>query len=138
MYLDASALVPMQVDEPTSDVIRKLTIEYDGSLFISSLAAGEFASAMSRLVRMKLFTKEKAELRIGLFDVWTESTTAVPVANADIIRAASLVRRFDLKLLMPDAIHAALCERHDLTLVTLDERLAEACGLIGVDVAVPG
>jgi predicted nucleic acid-binding protein len=138
MYLDASVLVPMQVHEPKSVAVRQFILQYSDTLFVSSLAAGEFVSAMSRFFRMKIITKEAAESRIALFDTWMQSTTAVPVNNADIQSAATLVRRFDLKLLMPDAIHAALCARHKLTLVTLDDRLTEACGVIGVDVVVPG
>lgn len=138
IYLDASVLVPMQVHEPKSEVVRQLTLQHDGHIYVSTLAAGEFVSALSRLVRMKLFTAGEAEGRIALFDIWSKSATIVPVINADIQSAAALVRRFDLKLLMPDAIHAALCARHKLTLVTLDERLAEACEMMGVDVVVPG
>ena len=38
---------------------------------------------------------------------------------------------------IPDAIHAAICKRDDLTLVTLDMRLAEAARALEVDVAIP-
>ena len=47
------------------------------------------------------------------------------------------VRRFDLKLRAPDALHAAICRRLGMRLVTLDRRLAAAARALGIDVLVP-
>lgn len=46
--------------------------------------------------------------------------------------ATVFVRRFDLKLRAPDALHAAACRRDDHLLVTLDKRLAAAALELGV------
>ena len=137
VYFDASVLVPLQVQEASTEIVRRNAVEADGSIFVSSLAAGEFASALSRLVRMNLLTDDDASSRLRLFDMWLSSTTSVLIDNADIARAAALVRRFELKLLMPDAIHITLCVRHQLVMVTLDKLLAEAAGVLGVEVVVP-
>lgn len=127
----------MQVQEEKTEAVRRFTTKADGAISVSTLAAGEFASAISRHVRMKIFTEEEANSRLGFFDSWLTSTTSIALDNADIRRASSIVRRFDLKLMMPDAIHVALCERHELMLVTLDERLAEAARGLRVEVVVP-
>jgi predicted nucleic acid-binding protein len=37
----------------------------------------------------------------------------------------------------PDALHAAICRRLDLILVTLDRRLAKAALELGIDVTIP-
>ena len=137
VYFDASVLVPLQVQEASTKIVRRYAVEADGSIFVSSLAAGEFASALSRLVRMNLLTDGDANNRFSLFDMWLSSTTSVLIDNADIARATALVRRFELKLLMPDAIHIALCVRHQLVMVTLDKLLAEAAGVLWVEVVVP-
>jgi predicted nucleic acid-binding protein len=39
---------------------------------------------------------------------------------------------------MPDAIHFALCVRHQLVIVTLDKLLAEAARTLGIEVVWPG
>ena len=44
------------------------------------------------------------------------------------------VRRFDLALRAPDALHLAIARRLDATLVTLDRRLAAAAGELGIAV----
>jgi uncharacterized protein len=137
LYFDACVLVPLFYPEASTAAIAAIANSDTNNIHISALASGEFASAFSRRLRMGEITHSFARERMAVFDGWAATDcVSVPINNSDIIRAASLVRRFDLKLLMPDAIHAALCERHKLTLVTLDERLAEACNVIGVEVWV--
>jgi uncharacterized protein len=135
LYFDACALVPLFFPEASTLAIAAVANNTANNIHISALGSGEFASAFSRRLRMGEIAHSFAQERMTIFDQWaTTDCVSVPINNTDIIRAVSLVRRFDLKLLMPDAIHAALCERHLLTLVTLDERLAEACGVMGVNV----
>lgn len=75
---------------------------------------------------------------LNLFDEWAiTDTISLKIDDSDIALAAALVRRFELKLLMPDAIHIALCVRHQLVMVTLDKLLAEAAGTLGVEVVWP-
>lgn len=134
VYLDASVLVPLQIREAATGIARNFVAALEDAPIVSALAAGEFASAMSRLVRMDMISPDDARKRLALFDDWMASDTArLPIDNSDITRASELVRRFEHKLLMPDAIHAALCERHQLTLGTLDERLAAAADALGID-----
>lgn len=128
----------MYVPETSSTAVHAFANALTERIFISDLVAGELASAFSRRVRMGELAAESARGRLVLFDEWIASDTiALSVDNTDIRRAAILVRRFDLKLLMPDAIHLALCERHELTLVTLDERLADASKALGIEVVMP-
>ena len=138
LYFDASALVPMYVPEISSLVVHAFANAVTEKIYISDLAAGELASAISRRVRMGELAAKIARERLALFDEWIASDTiSLPLDTADIRRAIVMVRRFDLKLLMPDAIHAALCARHELRLVTLDERLAEAARELEIEVIVP-
>jgi uncharacterized protein len=70
-------------------------------------------------------TAEAAE-RLADFDAWRAGKTDNADLGAHDCRLASTyVRRFDLKLRAPDALHAAICCRLELQLVTLDRRLAE-------------
>ncbi len=55
---------------------------------------------------------------------------------SDARLAHVFVRRFDLMLRAPDALHAALCRRADLRLVTLNKRLANAAETLGVRVTL--
>ena len=57
--------------------------------------------------------------------------------DGDVRHAGALVRRFDLKLRAPDALHLAACERLAMTLVTLDRGLAASAAALTVPVIVP-
>ena len=52
----------------------------------------------------------------------------------DLSRAEQLVRRRELKLRAPDALHLAVALRHRLELVTFDDRMAVAAVALGINV----
>lgn len=135
LYLDASVIVPIFVAEPTSDAMFDLLArDWDG-IVVSDFAAGEVASALSRKVREKRLTPTQAMSAMNSFDDWTRTVanSAEIIAN-DLRRANAMVRRLDLKLRFPDAIHLAACERLSIRLVTRDKLMGEAADAIGLDV----
>jgi uncharacterized protein len=137
-YLDASALVATLVREPGSAGIDAFLERVDGPLGVSDFAAAEVASALFRLVRTHLITRQDADARLVDFDAWRGiRTETIDLEPSDARLANTYVRRFSLTLRAPDALHAAICRRLDLTLVTLDLRLAKAARDLGIDVAVP-
>jgi len=137
-YLYASALVATLVREPGSVAIDTFLEHYDGTIGVSDFAAAEVASAVSRLVRTNLITQEDAEARLSDFDAWRSiRAETIDLEPSDARLANTYVRRFDLMLRAPDALHAAICRRLDLTLVTLDQRLAKAARELGIDARVP-
>lgn len=137
-YLDASVLVPRLLDEPMTEAVQHFVVAHDGSLHISDFAAGEVSSAIAKAVRDRRIAVVDAAARLADFDVWRTATTIEAVmVRADLIAADAMVRRFDLKLRLPDAIHAASCQRFGLTLVTFDKRLSDAARALGIAVTQP-
>jgi predicted nucleic acid-binding protein len=61
----------------------------------------------------------------------------VVIEAVDLRHATQFVRRFDLMLRAPDALHAAVCQRLGPTLVTFDQRLARAAAALGIPVLNP-
>ncbi|MDB5479759.1 MAG: PilT protein domain protein [Caulobacteraceae bacterium] len=134
-YLDASVIVPILVDEVASAVVERFLREAADPLVVGDFAAMEVASAMSRPVRMKSLPSEVAVVRLGEFDAWRSAeTSSLDLQPADLRLSGVFVRRFDLGLRAPDALHAAVCRRGDHTLVTPDKRLAAAAEALGVRV----
>ena len=110
----------------------------DGALIVGDLAAAEVASAFSRLVRVGTVLAAEAAARLADFDAWRAAATdTVDLQASDARLANILVRRFDLMLRAPDALHAAICRRTGNVLVTLDRRLARAAAELGIGVVVP-
>ncbi len=57
------------------------------------------------------------------------------MTSADVTRADALMRRLDLPLRTPDALHIAIAERVGATLATFDVKMAAAARVIGLPVA---
>lgn len=132
-YLDASALLPMLIAEPGSAAVDAFMESATDGLVVSEFAAAEVASALSRLVRTDRLGGADASARLADFDAWRATAAEDVELNAADVRLAHLyVRRFELMLRAPDALHAAICRRADLVLITLDRRLAGAADALGV------
>ena len=135
VYLDASVILPTLIEEAASAIVDRFMDELDDDLIVSEFAAAEVASALSRLVRTGLLDGEDASRRLADFDAWRAAASQDLDLQASDVRLANVfVRRFDLMLRAPDALHAAVCRREDHLLATLDERLALAATELGVRV----
>jgi len=134
-YLDASVLLPILIEEPASAAVDTYILAGGHELLVSDFAAAEIASALSRLVRTGLLEAPDALLRLADFDVWRAAMTVPADMHASDVRLANAyVRRFELMLRAPDALHLAIARRLNATLVTLDRRLAAAARDLGVAV----
>lgn len=133
VYLDASVILPTLIEEAASAIVDRFMENLDDDLIVSEFAATEVASALSRLVRTGRLDHEDAIRRLADFDAWRAAAARDLDLQASDVRLANVfVRRFDLMLRAPDALHAAACRRDDHLLVTLDKRLAAAALELGV------
>ncbi|MGA7259981.1 MAG: type II toxin-antitoxin system VapC family toxin [Stellaceae bacterium] len=137
-YLDASVMLPILIKEPASATVDAFMSTVQQELWVSDFAAAEVASAVSRLVRTGRLEATDGAASLSDFDVWLAAMTrAAEIHAVDVRLAGVYVRRFDLALRTPDALHLAIARRLDVTLVTLDRRMAAAGRELGVAVEVP-
>jgi predicted nucleic acid-binding protein len=107
-------------------------------LWVSHFAAAEVASALSRLVRIGRLQATDGAACLSDFDVWRAAMTRHAEIHAvDVRLAAAYVRRFDLALRAPDALHLAIARRLDIALITLDRRMMAAASELAAAVEVP-
>ncbi len=126
------------IEEDASAAIDAFILAAETECVVSDFAAAEVASALSRLMRIGDLTSEDASARLADFDAWRAAATAdIDVQSSDIRLANVFVRRFELMLRAPDAVHAAICARSGNHLVTLDGRLAHAAQELGLTVVTP-
>lgn len=138
LYIDASAIVPIFVVESGSQAMEKLAASQTGVWQIGDFAVGEVVAAFGRMARTGKVTADRADAALAMFDIWRQTECeGAAVEPGDIRRATTFVRRFDLKLRLPDAIHLATCQRLGLTLVTFDHRLAAAATALGIPATIP-
>ena len=105
---------------------------------VSDFCAIEFASVVSRQVRMSHLSAEDGSAALDLFDAWIARTAQVVASSGEHMEAAGrMVRNFDTKLSAADAIHLAVAKYHGLVLATFDERLGDAARRESVKTVVP-
>ncbi len=134
-YLDANVLISLFAPDiftaPAEDILSAGTRD----VFVSDFACAEFASGISRLVRMGTYGAGDAQAIFSSFDVWTaRSTERIETLAADMKAAEAFVRRLDLALRAPDALHIAMAQRAGATLVTFDQKMVESARALGLQV----
>ncbi len=134
-YLDASVLLPTLIAEAATEAVYDRLGADNEEFLVSDFAAAEVASALSRLIRMGHLDSADGAARLIDFDTWRAAmTTPIEMHAADVRLAYAYVRRFDLALRAPDALHVAIARRLDVALLTLDRRMAAAASELGVAV----
>lgn len=137
-YLDASILVALLTPEPSSSRADDFLRENPALLIVSNLAAAEFASAIARRVRTREIALDDARSDLADLDIWlARSAQWVEISAADVALATAFLRRLDLPLRTPDAIHIAIAQRVDATLVSFDRQMAASARALGAVVATP-
>jgi uncharacterized protein len=138
LYIDASAIVPMFVIEAGSPAMDRLATSQTTAWRVSDFAAGEVVAAFSIIARTNRMTMARTEAALAMFENWRRTACeGAALEPVDVRLATTYVRRFDLKLRLPDAIHLATCQRLNLTLITFDIRLANAAAALGITASVP-
>lgn len=133
LYLDASVLVSLLARDALTPRAYSLLRSRTAELLVSDFAAAEFASALGQRVRTGELTAEEARAAFANFDAWT-ARTASRVAAADVRAAEAFLRRLDLTLRAPDALHIATAERIGEALATFDKKMAAAARALGLSV----
>jgi predicted nucleic acid-binding protein len=138
LYLDASVLVSVVAQEATSPLVDRLVRSQDTPVAISDFALAEGSAALSRLARMNARRiGDVDEMFIELDALSATFADRVEIASGDIAAATQLVRRHELKLRTPDAIHIAAADRLAMILVTLDQGMAAAARAVGLSCINP-
>ena len=124
IYLDTSFLTPLFREEATSPKVTAfLSRQPVGTLAVCQWASVEFASLVSRDVRMDALSVAHGRRMIAEFDAMAADALVVlmPTAN-DYTLAKQYVADFSSKLRAPDALHLAVAHNNGAEFVaTLDD-----------------
>lgn len=131
--LDTSAVASIIIEDHHSPAIWAWLATGPAGIALSAFAAAEFAAVVGRRVRTREYRIADARRALALFDDWvTAHARMLEMAPEDHRVAAGFVRRFELGLRAPDALHIAVCQRLRLPLLTFDKRQAAAARQLGV------
>ena len=132
-YADTSAIVPLLVSEPSSDLCRRFWDDSD-VVVTSRLLYVEAAAALAQARRMgRLTADEHREAGAILDDLWAQ-VDVVEIDEPLVQRAATLA--CDLGLRGYDAVHCAAAEQlndDNVVAASGDRRLLDAWSALGVD-----
>jgi uncharacterized protein len=135
-YLDTNVLVSFFTADNLSERAEIFLSANRGPFTLSDLAAVEFSAVIARQVRIRDRPRTEATAVLTEFDAWCElSTNRVAMASEHLALADQYLRRLDLALMAPDAIHIAIARWAGSTLVTFDQQMAAAARTVGVAVA---
>ena len=124
IYLDTSFLTPLFREEATSSKVAAfLARQSVGTLAVNKWALVEFASLVSRDVRMSALSVAQGRRLIAEFEAMVADALILlmPTAN-DLTLAQQYVANFSTKLRAPDALHLAVAHNNGAEFVaTLDD-----------------
>jgi uncharacterized protein len=128
----------MFVIDPLSARAEAFLSAHPEIVVVSDFGVAEFSSAVGRRVRTRDLTPEDGQFAFLNLDTWVaRSAYREEITAADIDAANRILRRLDLNLRTPDAIHIAMSRRLDATLVTFDRNMAAGASALGMSVATP-
>jgi hypothetical protein len=136
VYFDASVIVSMVTADAFTNRAEAYLLRDAPLANVSDLAAAEVVAALGARLRRRELDVSGANRALGAFDAWRASAAEMCVTiPEDVAAAEMLLRRFELALRAPDAIHLAIVRRKQIPLVTFDVRMADAARTLGLEVA---
>lgn len=137
VYLDASVLVALFTDDAFTERADNFLRHKRQTVIVSDFAATEFAAIIARHVRTGDISAKDADTTFTNFDIWlSRAAQHVQIGSADVAAAERFIRRLDLTLRAPDAIHIAISDRVADDLLTFDRRMAASARALGVRLAI--
>jgi predicted nucleic acid-binding protein len=135
VYFDTSALVPIVIEEDSSERASRLWDEAD-RVVSSRLLYAEARAALARAGRSARIDPSGLRRAVGILDDLVEEIDMVEVTDSLVHRAGALAEQLSLRGY--DAIHLASAEMvHDTDLVvaTGDGALRAAAATLGLGIA---
>ncbi|MDB5800626.1 MAG: PilT protein domain protein [Rhodocyclales bacterium] len=141
-YLDTAVFLSTHYAESTSKPVSSWLKKRPEPLATSAWTLTECASASGIRVRRGDIPAELATTLLdSIRQLIDESCILLPVQQEDYLQATRWLADFQLGLRAGDALHLAVVQRHDATLVSYDKvllRAAKALGVAAVNPVKPG
>ncbi len=134
IYLDTNIALSLFLAEAQSEEsITWLEQQDTGALWISGWVQMEYLDVLGRKIRRGDITRRDAVTARESFLLWQNLIAGLVRIQSDVFPIASaMLETFDGGLTAPDALHLAICARHDLALKTYDRDLAKIARKYGI------
>ncbi len=136
VYVDADVLASLFSPDANTGRASAAMASIDQDVVASDFACAEFASVVAKRVRMRALTVAQGRRVLATFDEWVSSHVFVaPTEPGDISQCAKYLRRLDLPLRTPDALHIAIASRLRAPILSFDRNLLSSARRLGVPTA---
>jgi predicted nucleic acid-binding protein len=136
VYFDASVIVSFVINDALSPRVDAYINSVSPIAVVSDFAAAEVASALNLRVRAGTMDQDGARAALGRLDLWrAQAAASCQLTSTDILVADAFLRRLDLPLRAPDAIHLAIAQRLDIAIATGDLRMKDCAVRLGIKLA---
>ena len=136
IYPDTSAIVALFRTGPHSAQARFVLDQASSGQRMSDLTLAETSAALTAYHRGRPAGANDLSRLLAIVDIWFAARVPiVRVDTRDIAEATLLVRRLDLRLRVPDALHIAVCRRIGARLLTFDQDQCAAAAALGIALA---
>ena len=134
MYLDTSVLVSSLTNEVDTHRAQEALLRLQSdALYISQWSITEFSSALSLKERVGgIDSRDAKRVRAQFYRMVKMSLEVLEVSTRHFKLAASFTENAKLALRSGDALHLAIASNHDMTMCTLDKKMARAGSLLGM------
>jgi hypothetical protein len=132
-YLESSVTVSAVCDEIATGTVLQWLDREQGNAAISDWVITETSAALSQKLRMtSISTNEHSRSLAAFQSQFAIGLQCLPISRKHFRGAARLAERAESGLRAGDALHLAICEVADVTLVTLDKVQARAGQFLGL------
>jgi uncharacterized protein len=133
-YLDVNVIVPLFAVDTLTDRAKKALRSLHDDLIVSDFSIAEFSSVIARRVRTRDLRADEARAAFSNFDAWcARYITLVKLESIDVLGVTALMRRLDLSVRTPDALHIAIVQRIGCSLLTFDRTMARVARALGIE-----
>jgi predicted nucleic acid-binding protein len=135
VYFDTNVLVALFSDDALSGRADRIVGALGATVIVSDFAAAEFSAVIAIRTRSRDLSSSEAHTAFSNFDAWcARDTQRLEIESKDVQTATMFIRRLDLAIRTPDAVHMALALRAQAELLTFDKTMAAAARVLGLRV----
>jgi predicted nucleic acid-binding protein len=136
IYLDTSVVVALFLPDVFEERAEAFLATAPSGLTLSDFVAAEFSAVVNVRLRNRDIALPAARDALSNFDDWSmRRCTRDEMLPADVREAERILRRLDLPLRAPDAIHLVIAQRINAQLATFDKQMSTAARALKIPVA---
>jgi uncharacterized protein len=126
LYLDTALLLSLHLYDSKTDAVTKAVSKDKYEFAVSAWGIAEAGSALGILVRRKEIEPKLATEVFENIELFVAESQMIAIESNTFRTATQWLKDFDLGFRAGDAVHAAVCKLHDITLATTDRQCIQA------------